>query len=116
MAGAILVSENIGVSLNSLDFDHIIEKIRPFFSVGKDVFRDEIYNPVDEGGMSFITLVEQSEDGFIAFFQAATTAYQNELQERPLSARRGAWEELMQALRSDPRAKDCKNNEDSGLG
>ena len=105
MAGAILISENNGVSLKSLDFDYIIEKIRPHFGVDEDLVREEIYSPVDDGGMSFISLKEQNDDGFNAFFRAASIVYESELREQPLSARRSSWDELMMALRSDPRAE-----------
>jgi hypothetical protein len=55
--------------------------------------------------MSFISLKEQDDDGFSAFVRAALIAYESELRERPLSARRSSWEELMMVLRSDPRAE-----------
>jgi hypothetical protein len=105
MAGAILVAENIGISLNSSAFDHIIEKIRPNFGSGEDFFRDEIYSPVDDGGMSFISLREQNSDGFNAFVRAASIAYEREIGQQALSYYRHSWDELMTALRSDPRAR-----------
>jgi hypothetical protein len=108
MAGAILLAENNGVSLNSLDFDHIIEKIRPNFRDSEDLVRDEIYSPVDDGGMSFISLKEQSPDGFNAFFRAALIAYESETGEQPLSSYRSSWDELMTALRSDPRTEKTR--------
>lgn len=105
MAGEILLAENKGVSFNSLDFDHIIEKIRPNFRAGEDLVRDEIYSPVDDGGMSFISLKEQGADGFNAFFRAASIAYESEIGERPLSPHKSSWDELMMTLRDDPRTK-----------
>ena len=109
MAGAILLAENNGVSLNSLDFDHIIEKIRPNFRDSEDLVRDEIYSPVDDGGMSFISLKEQNSDGFNAFVRAALIAYESEISEQPLSSHRSSWDELMTALRSDPRTENSSN-------
>lgn len=105
MAGAILVAGNTGVSLNSLDFDYIIEKIRPRFNDGENFIMEQIYSPVDEGGMSFISLKEQNDDGFNAFLRAASIAYEIELKEQPLSAHRSSWDELIMVLRSDSRAE-----------
>jgi len=97
--------ENIGVSLNSLDFDYIIEKIR--LKNSENLVRDEIYSPVDDGGMSFISLKEQDSDGFNVFVRAALIAYESEISEHPLSSHRSSWDELMTALRSDPRTEKC---------
>ena len=103
MAGAILVSEKNGVSFKSLDFDYIIEKIRAHFNSGDNVILNEIYSPVDEGGMSFISLVEQTGDGFNAFFRAASLAYGDEIRAGVLSGRKAEWDKLLIALRSDSR-------------
>lgn len=105
MAGAILVSDKNGVSLNSLDFDYIIEKIRPHFQVGEELLREEIYSPVDEGGMSFISLKEQSDEGFKAFLRATSLALEHDEREQAFSARKKSWEELVMMLRADPRAR-----------
>lgn len=105
MAGAILVSAKNSLSFNSLDFDHIIEKIRPHFRDVDELVRAAIYSPVDEGGMSFISLKEQSTDGFNAFLQAAALGLESDLREQPLSARKNSWDALMAMLRADPRAR-----------
>lgn len=104
MAGAILVSQNNGVSWNSLDFDYIIKHIKSRFQHGEELVRDEIYSPVDKGGLSFISLTEQSDNGFNAFVRAAVLAAERDLIEHPLSDRKICWDELMVLLRADPRA------------
>lgn len=104
MAGAILVSQHSGVPFGSVDFDYIIEAIRPRFIDGEELFRDEIYSPVDEGGMSYISLEDQSHEGFNAFLRAASLAYENEMRIQPTSPRQRCWEPLISALRSDARA------------
>ena len=102
MAGAIIVAKNNGVPLSSVEFDYIIRKISQRFKGCETSVKSEIYSPVDEG-LSFISLEEQSIEGFNAFFRAASIAYENEMREQPLSVHRSSWEELMMALRSDPR-------------
>lgn len=104
MAGAILVANNVGVSMNSVDFDYITEKIRSNFNKEEAAIREEIYSPVDDGGLSFISLTEQSDNGFNAFVRAASIAYESELKERPKPERWKCWDELMRTLRADPRA------------
>lgn len=105
MAGAILLGIGNGVSLKSVDFDYIVEKIRLNFREAESAIREEIYSPVDDGGLSFISLEEQDSDGFNAFVRAASSAYEQELKAQPLSSHRFSWEELMKALESDPRAR-----------
>ncbi len=104
MAGAILVSQLSGVPFNSVDFDYIIEAIRPRFVDGEELFRGAIFRAVDEGGMTYISLEDQSHEGFNAFLRAASLAHENELRMQPPSARQPCWETLISALRSDARA------------
>lgn len=106
IAGAILISDSDGISLSSSDFDYIIEKIRDNFNDDEAGLREEIYGPVDDEGFSFISLSGHAHDGFNAFVRAAFIAYENEIKAQPLSARRRLWDELMMALRSDPRFKE----------
>jgi hypothetical protein len=103
MAGAIIISENNGLSLNSLDFDYIIQKIRESFVEEEYSIRDEIYSPIDEGGMSFVSLRDRSDKEFEAFSRAAQLAYDKEVKENPMSDRKASWDALMSALRSELR-------------
>jgi len=103
MAGAILISERLGISLNSSDFDDIIEKIRENFADGALSIRDAIYAPIDEGGMSFVSLTEQGDTALLAFLHAAEAAYEKELQTGRLFSRKALWDALMSALRGGVR-------------
>jgi hypothetical protein len=102
MGGSVLISKGNGVVLSSRDFDYIIEKIRPYFPSNAHLFRDEIYDPVDEGGMSFLSLMEQNEKGVEAFFYAATSAFEHETEEERRSLEK-TWNELFNAIKSDSR-------------
>lgn len=106
MAGAILVADKKGVSLSSVDFDYILEKTRTFFRDTEAAVRDEIFCPIDEGGMSFISMKDQGGEGFKAFLRATTLAFEQENKESPRSVHRAAWESLVQALQSDARASE----------
>ena len=100
MAGAIIISENEGLSLNAGEFDYIIEKIRENFADEDYSIREEIYSPIDEGGMSFVSLKDRSDKEIRAFSRAAQVAYDKEARERPHSDRMALWEALLSALRS----------------
>lgn len=100
MAGAIIISDNEGLSLNSGDFDYLIEKIRGNFLDEEHSIRDEIYSPIDEGGMSFVSLKDRSDKEIAAFLRAAQVAYDKEARERPVSDRMALWEALLSAVRS----------------
>ena len=104
MAGTILISKTSGVWLKSSQFDYIIEKIRQCFDDGQHDFRRQIYEPVDDGAMSFISLKEQSGDGLKAFLGAALRASENDLRDDPGSANKSTWDELIETLRADCRA------------
>ncbi|WP_338768676.1 hypothetical protein [Massilia sp. METH4] len=105
MAGAILIAKKNGVSLSTINFDYIIEKIRADFCGSEAAIMEEIHSPVDNGGFSFISLGEQNGHGFNVFVRAASIARETDLREQPLSCRRHCWDELMMALRADPRAE-----------
>ncbi len=102
MGGSILIAKDNGVALNSLTFDYIIEKIRPYFRDTEHQCRNEIYEPVDEGGMSFLSLWEQNEKGVEAFFYAVSTAFEQEIKEGDLSLE-AVWNEILDAIKLDSR-------------
>jgi hypothetical protein len=67
MAGAVIVSEDSGVSMSSVIFDHIIEKIRDEFSDEEAVQLLPVFYPYDEEGMMFISLKGANVTDFNAF-------------------------------------------------
>lgn len=103
MAGTILVSEGKGISLSSVDFDVLVEKIRPCFREEEGAIRDIIYEPVDEGGLAYISLKEQNTEGFNAFVRAAQSAYRIVSEQFDAAQRSAMWDELLHALEADPR-------------
>ena len=65
--------------------------------------QEEVYGPLDEGGMDFISLQSLSKEGFSVFYDATRRAYDNELSESPDSHFKSSWNELLSSLLSDSR-------------
>jgi hypothetical protein len=102
MAGAVIVSEESGVSISSVIFDHIVEKIRDEFSDAEAVQLLPVFYPYDEEGMMFISLKGASVAEFNAFVGAAGRAKEKDLasnSQAPIEA----WAELHETLQNDLR-------------
>jgi hypothetical protein len=99
MAGAIVIAEGKALSMSGVDFEYLVEAIRGAFLDDEENFRTEIYRPLDEGGMDFISLRKQDKSGFNAFFRATQGASSK------VSGvdRKCLWDELITMLKSDPR-------------
>lgn len=98
MAGAIVVSEHNGLSLNSVDFDYIAERIRRNFPKGYQELSDDIFSPMDEGGLSFISLIECNDRAIAVFQEAVEAAYKEELEERSDLSRLSSLQQLISLL------------------
>ncbi|SRR5258706_7065044 len=102
MAGAILISPEVGVSTNTFGLSLIAEKTREHLrKSGNSAAIKEIYRPYDEEYMSFISLIDQDESVFNAFYIATKKAYELALAEKGTTL--PDWEELLTTLQADPR-------------
>ncbi|PTT92276.1 hypothetical protein DBR42_02305 [Pelomonas sp. HMWF004] len=102
MAGSIIVAKNGLLHLNTLAFDYVVERIRPYFQVINEEAMRLVYEPLDQGGMTFIALDEIPECHFRDFCRAFAEAR--------LVANASApteydvwWERLLEILKKDPR-------------
>lgn len=103
MAGTILIGEKKGLPLSTIEFDYLVERIRLAFNNVDEDFMREIYEPLDEGGMTFISLIGLNEKGFQAFAHATAQAYSQDSQEGAISKYKSRWNELLAVLADDPR-------------
>ncbi len=101
MAGSIIVSRGVLVSLNTLGLSYLIERIRVEFDEQAYAYRTSIYVTWDEQGMPFIALAEQDPKGFDAFAKATKRAYDKEREQA--SFLEPLWNELISKLVADPR-------------
>jgi hypothetical protein len=109
MAGFISISENKGISMGTLGFNYITERIRHCFKQNETSIRDKIFTPLDHEGMSLIELDTQGIEGFNVFFRATESAYRKAKNEDPDNIPEATWQELIQNLKTDPRWKPQHN-------
>ncbi len=111
MAGYIHITDDIGLSMSSISFNAIVEFPRKFFDSNSKEVEVEIYEPIDEGGMNFISLAEQDIEGFMVFYQAINLAYEESrklgycgnLDKQFFEMVMNTWKELLDLLKADPR-------------
>lgn len=103
MAGTILVNDQSGLGTSTFEFDYLVERIRQAFAKDEEGFLQEIYRPLDEGGMTFVSLSQVGSDGFRAFARAARLACSRAATEEGFEHHRARWAELLHILERDPR-------------
>jgi hypothetical protein len=78
MAGTIIISRGVGLPTGTLLFDYLGENIRARLqSTGQSVIA-KAYEPMDEGGMTFITLDELDPLEFAQFLNAVRSSFEAE--------------------------------------
>ena len=91
--------------MSGFEFDHILDAIRPILQARDWALADEIYEPVVEGGMDFISVESLSPESYGVFCESAREAYARHLEANPTSPFKRAWSELLDSLSADPRAQ-----------
>jgi hypothetical protein len=99
MAGAFVIAEGKALSMSGVDFEYLVQAIRGAFLDDEEKIKTEIYRPLDEGGMDFISLREQDNSCFKVFFRATERAFCKASGVN----RKCLWDELITLLKSDPR-------------
>jgi hypothetical protein len=102
MAGAVLVREGCGISMNGSNFVFIIDTIRPFLAERSPEVLRKAYQLYEEG-MDAVSVKELTGGEFHQFCQAVSDAFAEYLRRDPHPALTGTWRELLTALDSDPR-------------
>ncbi|MFZ6759284.1 hypothetical protein ACO0K9_18930 [Undibacterium sp. Ji50W] len=103
MAGTIFVSKDVRVSVSTNQFDYFTERVRSGFSDSEKVFMGQIYSPMDDGGMMFISAESQDIEGFNIFLKAVQKARKKSASEKNYSVYQVLWDELESKILSDPR-------------
>ena len=103
MAGTILINDTISVAMSGVEFEHVVEAIRPFLSAKNSAIVDEAYNPLDEGGMDFISVETLNIEDFNVFCDAALSAFGDEMTKNSITEFQSVWNEVLSNLNSDPR-------------
>lgn len=101
MAGSIIVSENVGVALNSFSFSLVIERTRQELERDSPGIIEEAYESHDVGCMPFIVLASLTSEDLHRFLLATERAYKmwRESNDEDFHG----WEELILKIKSDDR-------------
>lgn len=91
------------MSMSGMAFIHIAEAIRSFLRIEDIGTLRDIYRPLDEGGLDFISLDFLEKNDFESFFYAAHMAFDEEQRQYPESQFKQVWNELFERLSADPR-------------
>lgn len=103
MAGTILISDQSIIDLSTKDFDYFSERIRADFPADKQDLAEDLFSPIDEGGMAFISLIDASEEIFSAFCTAVFAAEKRAKVEQKFPLYSSQWDRLLNALQDDSR-------------
>ena len=117
MAGFIHINDKDGLSLGRISFNAIVEFTRPFFPKETKKTLEEIYDPVDNGGLDIITLVGQGEEAFNNYYKGIYKAYETclkdkhcgELDSQYYEMVMGSFKDLINLLEIDERFKPSTN-------
>ncbi|MET3137072.1 hypothetical protein AAKU61_001424 [Undibacterium sp. GrIS 1.2] len=101
MAGSIIIAQNVILGFNTVAFHYIVEKIRSHFDENRKFVMERIYEPLDEGGMTFIDISVASTDEFREFC-GATARCRSECNANP-TAYDVWWDRLWEMLSEDSR-------------
>lgn len=100
MAGYIAISDTGGVSMSTLTFDLIINKIKPYLILDNEVI-EELYADVDT--FNVMDLGELSNKDFMTFYLACFYSYEKFIKSTSTSIPTSPWKEVLDKLREDPR-------------
>jgi hypothetical protein len=106
MAGSIILDRDHVLGINTHDFDYMVERIRIAYPVEFDALEEQVFAPMDEGGMMFISLRKQGKEGVAAFHSALIRAIERDINEGTFPFRELLWEQLLALVRTDPRFEE----------
>lgn len=105
MAGTILVTDERGLAISTVEFDYLVECIRGAFLQEDQSVAELVYEPLDEGGMTFISAVELDELSYPVFAETVWRAYVASKGTASFSRFEARWKELLEIIEQDPRCK-----------
>lgn len=105
MAGSIIISKDVRVPLSTNQFDYLVERVGSQFGPLDMRVKEEVYFPMDEGGMMFISAESLNAQDFAAFSRAVMKARVAAQAEASFSTFESVWALLLERLRQDARFK-----------
>lgn len=106
MAGTILIGNKSGLAISSIEFDYMIERIRGAFMPGEEGISARVFEPLDEGGMTFISAADVDASAYQVFARAVRRAYERAMLEESFSKHQTSWLDLVRMIELDPRCSE----------
>ena len=108
MGGTILISKGRGFATSTVDFLYLVERIRVELTSLCSSVVVAAYEPLDEGGMTFIDLEELDGVSYCCFVESAKKAESKALADEPSFERSSLWTQLSNMLHSDARLLESR--------
>ncbi|WP_124922062.1 hypothetical protein [Burkholderia stagnalis] len=109
MAGSIVISKDVRVPVSTSQFDYLVSRIGDQFGLSDIWVKDEVYLPMEEGGMSFISTESLNSNGLSIFLTAVTRARTASQAEESFPLYENVWDQLIDKLRQDTRLGNAGN-------
>ncbi|WP_339385769.1 hypothetical protein [Burkholderia sp. Ac-20379] len=108
MAGTIMIAKNNMMGTSTLEFDYLVERIRAAFPVEYKSIASAVYEPLDEGGMTFISAIDLDQESYCVFSDAVHRAYKDSMREASFPLHESRWIDLLGIVENDPRSRESK--------
>jgi hypothetical protein len=103
MAGSIFVSKELRLPVSTMQFDYLVKHIADAFLPEEQGIRAEVFQPLEEGGMDFISAKALSASAFGKFSAAVERAHQSARLEKEFPVYQQLWNELLERVHADTR-------------
>lgn len=103
MGGTILVSKGYGVATSTADFDYLAERIRAELTSKHPSVAKAAYEPLDEGGLTFLSLEPLDGESFRIFLEATKQAEAKASTDASYPKQSALWHQLSDVLKKDAR-------------
>jgi hypothetical protein len=103
MAGSIVISRNARVPMSTGQFDYLVSRIGDQFDSSDVWVKNEVYLPLGEGGMRFISAESLNSNELAIFSTAVMRARIASQDEGSFLLYESVWNQLIEKLRQDAR-------------
>lgn len=102
------MSKGHGFATSTVDFDYLTERIRAELRSKHPLVAKTAYEPVDEGGMTFLSLEGLDSESFHFFLEATKQAEAKASADASYPKRSRLWRQLSDALWKDARLAESR--------
>lgn len=103
MGGTILISKGNGFATNAVDFDYLAERIRAELMSKDPSVLTAVYEPLDDGGMTFLSLEALDGASYRIFVEATIQAELKASTDASFFAWSELWRQFHDMLQTDAR-------------